>query len=185
MMEVLSDNQAGYKEIVYNYKKAGQDHDLFMVKTQDGKNALYAYMDGARLNSEQLGGVLHVLKVQRPMKVIFVRAMNGRQNNDEEMALGVIVSDGVEKQIKSKQAEGGDSTASIEIGSSRIREDVNSAMDEYKREVKRIPLDVQQHDLLTRIVVNNAYTAADRQQLNELIRKRAQTQDAVRVEGQP
>jgi hypothetical protein len=45
-------------------------------------------------------------------------------------------------------------------------------MEQYKIGIRYIPLDVEQHDLLTRIIVNNAYLAEDRAAVRELIRKR-------------
>jgi hypothetical protein len=52
------------------------------------------------------------------------------------------------------------------------KEEVDLSMEEYRAEVKNIPVDVKLHVLLTKIIQNKEYTAAERKELNDLARKR-------------
>jgi beta-lactamase regulating signal transducer with metallopeptidase domain len=183
LVQLLTDNQAGYKEQVFSYTRAGRDHDIFLVQTQDERQAKYAYLDGVRVNREELGGILHVLKVQRSMPMVMVRGVDPEEARGLRLAKRIEDGDSVEKQIRIKEARGEDTTALLKMRGELVREEVESAMDEYKREVKHIPLDVEQHELLTRIIVNNTYTAEERQQLNELIRKRQELLARITVDG--
>jgi hypothetical protein len=45
-------------------------------------------------------------------------------------------------------------------------------MEEYMAEVRMTPLGVRQHAVLTRIIVNHAYSPEDRQEVNDLVRHR-------------
>jgi beta-lactamase regulating signal transducer with metallopeptidase domain len=147
MQEVLADNQAGYKEQVFHYTKAGRDHELFMVKTQDGKQAVTAYVDGGRLNREELDLVEHVLSLRRPMDLVLVRDMHEPKKSEDTGPLSRVRLDSVRIQVQ-------------------------GAMDQYKDDVRLIPMAVEQHELLTKIVVNNEYTAEDRRDLAALLVKR-------------
>jgi hypothetical protein len=51
---------------------------------------------------------------------------------------------------------------------------VKAAMKEYFRAVKIIPLEIRQHDLLTKIVGNRTYTAEDRAEMAALIKDKHQ-----------
>ena len=180
---VLEDNQAGYKEVVYNYTRGGQVHDIFMVKTQKEATPLYGYLDGVRLDQERMDIIVKMLKSQREVNVVYVRGRRDAElKEDEPMAKIVPDSLGsIEKEIKVRAAEGKDTAELVKIRVRFIKEQVESAMSEYKQEVRNIPFGVEQHELLTRIITNNAYSPEDRRQLNELIRKRGL--DEVRVEG--
>lgn len=156
MYQVLTDNQAGYKEQVFNYSKAGKDHEIFLVQTQDQKHVMYAYMDGVRLNREELDAVTHVLKVQRATIVVTVKYKVGPPGRDT--AVGA-------KMQK-------DTAALVKIMGQAAIGEVRTAMFQYRIDSLAIPAGVKQHELLTRIVVNNAYTAEDRQEMQELIRMR-------------
>ena len=88
------------------------------------------------------------------------------------MAILYVMADSVEKAMKVKLAAGQNvSELKRQLDEIDGRE-VTAAMEQYKITVKYIPLDVKQHDLLTRIIVNGEYTPADQTALRELIRQR-------------
>ena len=181
---VLEDNQAGYFEQVFFYNKAGLDHDLFLVMGQDRHRINTAYLDGERVNQAELGGLMQVLKSTRQVPVgVAIRYMakqrkdemdvaTNEERSGEKMKHPLILPDSIEMKLLSLEKSGKDSALLIKLRMDPVRVQVGSAMEEYSREMRELPLGVEQHELLTRIVTSNAYTAADRGQLNELIRKR-------------
>lgn len=183
MKEVLVDHQAGYQEQVFHYDKGGQEHELFLVKESDEYHIHFAYLDGERLNQGELGDLMEVLKQTRnTMAVVTVRGKL-RELRVDGMKQRLYLADSIERQIHVKELSGSDSTGLIKLRNGLIQEEVKEAMDRYTQDIKRIPLEVEQHELLTRIVTNNAYTAADRRQLNDLIQRRQQVD--VRVSLRP
>jgi bla regulator protein BlaR1 len=149
--QVLTDNQAGNKEQVFYYKRAGQAHDIFLVSTIEEKR-LYAYLDGKRLPVGALAQVEQVLQTKRtipppppPPKIANISEklyVSGKKPGQQQLAR--------------------DSIASA----------VKIAIEGYEHQVKFIPIDVKLHEVLTRIINNQVYTPEDRQTVNELIRQR-------------
>ena len=183
MVQVLEDHQAGYHEQVFHYNKGGQEHELFLVRGQDEQQIRSAYVDGERVSQGELGALIQVLKETRNTKAVVALTGKLGELRLEQMKQRIYLSDSIEKQIQSKKMSGGDSTELVKLRLDLVQKEVELAMDQYMREMKHLPLDIEQHELLTRIVATNSYTAANRQQLNDLIRRRQAAE--VRVEGRP
>jgi hypothetical protein len=167
MEQVLTDNQAGYKEQVFYFKQAGGDHELFLVSTQDKQEPLYGYVDGMRVEQATLDPYVVAIKRGRE-RVISVRV----GEKTDSTAILYLMADSVEKAMKVKLAAG-ENVSKLKVKLDEIDgREVTLAMEQYKITVKYIPLEVKQHDLLTRIVVNGEYTPEDRAALRELIRQR-------------
>ena len=180
--QVYTDNQAGSKIQIFRYTSENQDHDLFLVSTEAG-SPLYGYLDGKGLNDGQLEPFLLLISKSKtiankisglPMtgsekrvnrQVALSQEMEGLNNDitTEREQLRKKVSETVDQKLDSL----------IEEFSRRADESKNLAMEEYEGEVKRIPQEVALHELLTRIIVNRAYTPEDRERVNSLIIRHA------------
>ena len=172
MEQVLTDNQAGYKEQVFYFKQAGADHELFLVSTQRKQEPLYGYVDGVRVERGGLDPYVVAIKRGRQMVTIRVRAADAGKSRTDSMAILYVMADSVEKAMKVKLAAG-ETVSKLKVQLDEIDgREVTAAMEQYKITVKDIPLDVRQHDLLTRIVVNGEYSTEDRAAIRELIRQR-------------
>lgn len=168
MEQVLTDNQAGYKEQVFYFKQAGGNHELFLVSTQESQEPLYGYVDGVRVEKGGLDEYVKAIKRGRQMSTVNVL---GVVRDDSLMRLVVRV-DSLEKEIKVSKASRGDMSGPRVEPDTAIREQVESAMERYRETVKAIPVGVKQHEVLTRIIVNGAYTPEDRAAVREIIRQR-------------
>lgn len=172
MEQVLTDNQAGYKEQVFYFKQAGAEHELFLVSTQDKQEPLYGYVDGIRVEQAGLDPYVIAIKRGRQMVTVRWRVADAGESRSDSMAILYVMADSVEKAMKVKLAAGQNvSELKRQLDEIDGRE-VTAAMEQYKITVKYIPLDVKLHDLLTRIIVNGEYTPADQTALRELIRQR-------------
>ncbi len=172
MEQVLTDNQAGYKEQVFYFKQAGGDHELFLVSTQEKQEPLYGYVDGVRVEQAGLDPYVVAIKRGRERVTIRVRADHVGEVRNDSMMRSFVRVDSLEKEIKVRTASGKNTSGPRMELDSAIREQVNAAMERYKETVKAIPVGVKQHELLTRIIVNGAYTPADQAAVRELIRQR-------------
>jgi hypothetical protein len=173
MEQVLTDNQAGYKEQVFYFKQAGTDHELFLVSTVDKQEPLYGYVDGMRVERSGLDEYVKAIKRGREMITVKVLGVERPREirNDSLMRVFVRV-DSLEKEIKVRMApRENTSEPRVELDTA-IREQVAMSMERYKIEVQGLPSAVKQHDLLTRIIVNGEYSPEDRAALRELIRQR-------------
>jgi hypothetical protein len=173
--QVLTDNQAGYKEQVFYFQQGGSAHELFLVSTVDKQEPLYGYVDGVRVEQAGLGPFVIAIKRARERVTIRVRADHAGENRNDSMVNLIVVADSVEKAMKVKVATGVTDKDAIRAKVQRIEIDqlkVALSMEQYMDEVKDIPLGVKQHELLTRIIVNGEYTPVDQAALRELIRQR-------------
>jgi hypothetical protein len=173
MEQVLTDNQAGYKEQVFYFKQAGTEHELFLVSTVEKQDPLYGYVDGVRVERSGLDEYVKAIKRGREMitvKVLGVERL-GEKRDDSLMRVFVRV-DSLEKEIKVRMASRDNGSGPRVELDTAIRDQVAMAIGRYKIEVEGIPSAVQQHNLLTRIIVNGEYTPEDRAALRELIRQR-------------
>jgi hypothetical protein len=142
LSQVLTDNQAGYKEQVFNYTKGGKEHEIFLVRTVDEKQALYAYLDGKRLDPGELSAVMKVVRVRPTVDLVLTEAATFRRDTPVR----------AERDV--------------------ARDEVKRSMATYSRDIAMIPLGVEQHRILTRIITSNQYTETDQREVSELIRKR-------------
>lgn len=158
--QVLTDNQAGYKEQVFNYTRGGKEHELFLVRTQDEKQTLYGYVDGKRLSQDELPAVMNVVKAQR------------RQWSRD-------------REVFSALRSGIPANTRVNVK----RDDVKVAMATYAKDTPMISLGVAQHRILTRIITSNQYTEKDQREVSELVRARQalmkREHDAVLFDGWP
>jgi bla regulator protein blaR1 len=172
MEQVLTDNQAGYKEQVFYYKQAGSEHELFLVSTEDKQEPLYGYVDGVRVEQNGLSPYVVAIKRARERVTITVRFDYKEKSRNDSMVNLIVVADSVEKAMKVKVAAG-ENVSELKRQLDEIDgRQVTAAMEQYKVTVKAIPLDVKQHDLLTRIIVNGEYSPADRAAVRDLVRQR-------------
>jgi hypothetical protein len=74
--------------------------------------------------------------------------------------------------MKVKMAAGQNISGLKEERDSIDQRQVVLSMLQYKDDIKTIPIGVKQHEVLTRIIVNNAYSPADQAEVRELIRQR-------------
>jgi hypothetical protein len=171
MEQVLTDNQAGYKEQVFYFKQAGTDHELFLVSTVDKQEPLYGYVDGARVEKGGLGEYIKAIKRSREIVTVVFNYNRPSITNDSLMR-AVVRVDSLEKEVKVRMARRDDALGPRVEPDTAIREQVAMSIARYKNEVQDIPSAVKQHDLLTRIVVNGQYSPEDRAALRELIHQR-------------
>jgi beta-lactamase regulating signal transducer with metallopeptidase domain len=172
MEQVLTDNQAGYKEQVFYFKQAGTDHELFLVSTQEKQEPLYGYVDGMRVEKAGLDPFVVAIKRGRQMETIRFRVADAGESRSDSVAILYVMADSVEKAMKVKVAAG-ENVSELKRQLDEIDgRQVTAAMEQYKVTVRAIPLDVKQHEVLTRIIVNNAYSSADQAAVRELIRQR-------------
>jgi hypothetical protein len=145
LRQQLWDNQAGYNERIYYYEQSGIDHDLFVV-SEVGRSPkpLYGYIDGVLLSPGDFAKVAVQLKKPQTVYLLSVKGNVIRGASAEAPAAA-------------------DSVAQVK-----------AAMKEYFRAVKIIPLEIRQHDLLTKIVGNRTYTAEDRAEMAALIKDKHQ-----------
>jgi len=160
--QLYTDNQAGYKEQVFVYDKAGQSHDILLVRTVDEKTPVFAYHDGRLLSPTELEQLMEVVHDQR--KMIFITRFDG------------IKSDSLKIRNQRK-----DAVKIIHLDS--VKSEVKQAMEQYRIELQGIPSAVRLHEVVTKIVTERIYTPEQRSELMELLRKRGV--DAVKIEGMP
>jgi hypothetical protein len=182
LTQVFTDNQANYKETVYDFYKGTEKHDIFLVSTVN-ESPLYAYVNGVRTTAEEMAQLQKVLKYKRsiPYVVDKNKAPDSASIRTENAARLSVTVDSLSKNIvATKKQLKSHHTPELE---NKLK-DLNSqsavknkelkevSMDIYKHEVKNIPIDVKLHELLTNIITKNAYTPEQRKQLNELIAQR-------------
>jgi bla regulator protein blaR1 len=172
MEQVLTDNQAGYKEQVFYFKQAGSDHELFLVSTVDKQEPLYGYVDGVRVEQSGLAPYVVAIKRAREVVTIRVRDVHIGESRSDSVVLLYVMADSVEKAMKVKMAAGQNISGLKEERDSIDQRQVVLSMLQYKDDIKTIPIGVKQHEVLTRIIVNNAYSPADQAEVRELIRQR-------------
>jgi hypothetical protein len=182
LTQVFTDNQANYKETVYDFYKGTEKHDIFLVSTVN-ESPLYAYVDGVRTSAEEMTQLQKMLKYKRsiPYVVDKNKAPDSASIRTENAARLSITVDSLSKSIAAtkKQLK---SHRTVEV-ENKLK-DLNSqsaiknkelkdvSMDIYRHEVKNIPIDVKLHELLTNIITKNTYTPEQRKELNELIAQR-------------
>ncbi|HEY2583431.1 MAG TPA: M56 family metallopeptidase [Mucilaginibacter sp.] len=188
--QLLTDNQANYKEQLFVYEKAGQNHEIFLVSTVDGA-PVYAYLDGERISQSQLKQITDVMKHKRNITMAEIQAFRqaeskkGIENSQEVRANQhskiYVETDSLNKLIKqteadltthysaNRQKQLQELKKQVDI---RNRQEVALSMAEYRAEIKMIPVDVKLHVLLTKIIAQKEYTPDDRKELNDLARKR-------------
>ena len=171
MEQVLTDNQAGYKEQVFYFKQAGAEHELFLVSTVDRQEPLYGYVDGERVVK---GGLDEYIKaIKRSRQVVTIKFLGHPEAGMNDTLVKLIYKrDSIEKIMKAKAVAGEDLSA-VKVEYDEVdKQQVALAMARYSGYAKGIPIQVKLHDLLTRIIVNGEYTPADQTALRELIRQR-------------
>lgn len=172
MEQVLTDNQAGYKEQVFNYQQAGAQHELFLVSTQESQEPLYGYVDGERVDRSGLEEFVKAVKRSREVVTIKFLGHPEAGMNDTLVKL-IYKRDSIEKVIKVKAVAGEDVSAIMKVEFDEVdKRQVALAMVRYSGYAKGISIQTKVHDLLTRIIVNKAYSREDRTALSELIRQR-------------
>jgi hypothetical protein len=172
MEQVLTDNQAGYKEQVFYYQQAGAQHELFLVSTQESQEPLYGYVDGERVDRPGLEEFIKAVKRSREVVTIKFLGHPEAGMNDTLVKL-IYKRDSIEKVMKVKAAAGEDVSAIMKVEFDEVnKRQVAFAMVRYSGYAKGISIQVMVHDLLTRIIVNKAYSREDRTALRELIRQR-------------
>jgi hypothetical protein len=177
----LTDNQAGYKEQVFDYVRAGQSHDLLLVSTVDGKPQ-YAYFDGAKVPAGQLDTICRVINAH---KTVPMSPSSGTDHSGDNYAKEAYLSqkaDSIQRIMRRMERAGitndridGRAVVLADLKHEYdgiMTESKDLAMKEYSTEAKYIPIDVKLHDLLTKIIVNGEYTPGQRVQLNALIKDR-------------
>jgi len=180
--QLLTDNQANYKEQVFGYTKANKDHEIFLVSTIQGE-ALYAYLDGTELSKNELQQLVKVLQQKRTVTAAEMARMAKDPANIryERHARIAAETDSLNKIINgTRSAIAVHPSAELkswlkELNKQvdiRNKEEVNLSMEEYRAAVKNIPFDVKLHVLLTKIIKNKEYTPTDANELNELIGKK-------------
>jgi beta-lactamase regulating signal transducer with metallopeptidase domain len=160
--QLYNDNQAGYKEQVFSYSKAGQLHDILLVRTQDEKTPVFAYYDGRLLSPMELEKLLEVVQDQR--KMVYLIRFDGKKGDSMKVQHG-----------------SRDSVKFVRLDSVKL--EVNHAMEQYKIDVQGIPDAVRLHEVVTKIVTEQVYTPEQRSELMDLLQKRGV--DAIKVEGAP
>jgi beta-lactamase regulating signal transducer with metallopeptidase domain len=180
--QLLTDNQANYKEQLFGYTKSNKDHEIFLVSTIQGK-ALYAYLDGDKLSENDLQQLVKVLQQKRTVTAADMARMAKDPANlrYERHARIAAETDSLDKIVSSTKLLAA-AHPSTELESKlkelnkqvelRNKEEVALSMEEYRETIKNIPADVKLHVLLTRIIVNKEYTPTDAKALNELIGKK-------------
>lgn len=158
--QLYTDNQAGYKEQVFVYSKAGMSHDILLVRTVDEKTPVFAYHDGRLLSPTEMEKLMEVVLDQR--KMVFVLRLDGKKGDSLKLARG-----------------GKEPVKVMKLDS--VKFEVGDAMKQYEIEVKGIPSAVRLHELVTKIVTERVYTPEQRSELMDIVQKRGL--DAVKVEG--
>ncbi len=182
LKQLLADNQANHKIDVLAYENANQKHEIFLVSTIKGK-PLYAYLDGTALSDNQLNQVFDVIKSKRTISMSDVTSI---PQTPEQIRMNRIVQlnnevDFLDKAIKRTEAEQS-SNHSYDLKNKlnflkeryaiKAGEIKALSMENYSDEVRNIPVEVQLHELLTKIIVNREYTVEERKKLNELINQK-------------
>jgi bla regulator protein blaR1 len=172
MEQVLTDNQAGYKEQVFYFQQGGSQHELFLVSTIEKEEPLYGYVDGARVERGGLDEYVKAIKRGRMITVKYLGVAREDVKKGDTLVRLVVRADSMERELKVRMsAKENTSEAKVELDSIG-REQIAVSMEQYNVDVQDLPSAVKQHDLLTRIVVNGEYTPEDRVALRELIRQR-------------
>ncbi|MDF2432874.1 MAG: bla regulator protein blaR1 [Mucilaginibacter sp.] len=184
MVQLLTDNQANYKEQLFSYKRGIQVHEIFLISTVNGK-PLYAYLDGALMSKGELFQLTAIMNQQRTITpaeiaktqkspVLNRQDRHSQIHNKTESLMAEI------KRIKSdlnvhpsREAENKLKELSNQVNALN-KEEVTLSMEQYREDVKQIPVDVKLHELLTKIIVNKEYTPEERKQLNVLVKKKAE-----------
>jgi bla regulator protein BlaR1 len=180
--QLLTDNQANFKETLLTYTKADKDHEIFLVSTIYG-NPLYAYLDGIPATKKQMGQLTKVMQQKRTVTPAEIAAASKDSVSIRSERHSKIYkeTDSINKIIRqTKSAIVAQHSADLENKLKDLnhqvdilnKEEVDLSMEEYRSEVKNIPFDVKLHVLLTKIIQNKEYTAAERKELNDLARKR-------------
>jgi beta-lactamase regulating signal transducer with metallopeptidase domain len=149
LYQLYTDNQAGYKEQVFDYTKGGQTHDILLVRTVDAKTPVFAYHDGRLLSASEMEQLMEVVQDQR--KMVYFLKVKGKDN--ALLPLG-----------------SRDSVKFVHFDSVTLQ--VHKAMIEYAKEEKDIPTAVRLHEVVTKIVTERVYTAEERSELMALLHKR-------------
>jgi beta-lactamase regulating signal transducer with metallopeptidase domain len=109
MEQVLTDNQAGYKEQVFYFKQAGTEHELFLVSTVHGQEPLYGYVDGVRV---ERGGLDEYIKaVKRSRQVVTVVYTSNRSRVSDSM-----VDVSVKRQVEMAMEQYKETVKAIPLG---------------------------------------------------------------------
>ncbi len=180
--QLLTDNQANFKETLLTYTKADKDHEIFLVSTIYG-NPLYAYLDGIPATKKQMRQLTKVMQQKRtvtPAEIaaatkdsVSIRAGRHWQIYMETDSINKIIGQTKSAIVAQPSA---DMENKLKYLNHQVdilnKEEVDLSMEEYRAEVKNIPVDVKLHVLLTKIIQNKEYTAAERKELNDLARKR-------------
>ncbi|WP_207512782.1 M56 family metallopeptidase [Longitalea luteola] len=181
--QIYADNQANHKIEVFNYKKANRKHELFLVSTTNG-DPLYAYIDGDTVSKMELDTIYKTIRQSRtismeelskiPPTPRQIRSRRTDQLNDEVDSIAALIrtletasSNRKDEAAVKKQLD--DMRKAL---SARTDEIKALAMEDYKEDVKNIPVDVQMHELLTRIITTRKYSEEDRVKLNQLLNMR-------------
>lgn len=173
MVQVLTDNQAGYKEQVFFFNQGGGAHELFLVSTVEKQEPVYGYVDGVRVEKGGLDEYIKAIKQSRKMvKVNLLYAVHMSNTKQDSLVSLVKEADSIEKEVKVKAAAGQNVARWKQQLDTIYKEERVLAMVQYQKEVKAIPAGVKQHEILTRIIVNGEYTPEDRVAIRELIQER-------------
>ncbi|MDB5005932.1 MAG: hypothetical protein JWP45_325 [Mucilaginibacter sp.] len=180
MVQLLTDNQANYKEQLFNYTKGNQIHEIFLVSTINGK-PLYAYLDGALASKGDLLQIANIMNQKRTITPAEIaKTQNSAVLNSQDTHWEIYnKTESLKRAIKKINAHPSrDAENRLKELNSQVdalnKEEVTLSMEEYRKEVKQIPFDVKLHELLTKIIVYREYTPAERQQLNLLVRKKTE-----------
>jgi len=181
--QLLTDNQANFKETLLTYTKADKDHEIFLVSTIYG-NPLYAYLDGIPATKKQMRQIARVMQQKRTVTMAEIAAapkdsIEIRANRHSKIYMETDSLNKIIKQTKSAMAFHPSADLENKLKELnhqvdiRNKEEVSLSMQDYRSEVKNIPTDVKLHVLLTKIIQNKEYTPEERKELNDLARKKA------------
>ena len=180
--QLLADNQAGHKVEVLSYQKAGQVHEIFLVSTVEGKPQ-YAFLDGIALSSDKLDKIYKLIRQSRTITPAELAALPpSKREADMKRAQELNRQwEDVGQEITAKEMQWNLNRSSelqnqltmLKAQSSLIGQQIKSlAMEQYKEQVKDIPVSVELHILLNRIINSKQYTPEDRAKLDELIERK-------------
>ena len=180
--QLLTDHQANHKIDVFSYEKENKQHEIFLVSTDAGK-PLYGYLDGSSLPDEDIATIYSVIQQKRTISLeemanripsnAEVRTLRMNQLNIEIDSLTKLIDAAKSKLRSNPSVELKNRLDSLRKQYSvRTGETVTLSMENYKEEAKKIPADVQLHELLTKIITSKEYNQQQRARLNELIKQK-------------
>jgi len=180
--QLLEDHQADHQIDVLNYKKGSVDHEIFLVSTDDAK-PLYAYLDGSLISAEQLSQIETVLQKRKTISSAVLANLPPspgafRMERSHELSLKIDSTHQLTEAIKKSPDYNDNKNLKLKVDSLTLEystatgEVVRLAMEGYTEQIKKLPIDVQMHELLTKIIVSKEYTMDDRKKLNALLQRR-------------